>query len=64
MKKFIKITTRDGDSIIRSWIDIDSIDYLKQNSAEEGRNEGACRFIDGTVIPIIAYNETIDSLNK
>ncbi len=65
MKKFIKITVRQGESIVRSWIDADEIVQLKQDSiTEEGNNEGTCRFADGTVVSIISFNETIDSLNK
>lgn len=65
MKKFIKVTTRKGESIVRSWIDADKIVQLSQNSiTQEGQNEGTLVFADGTTIAIIAFNETIDSLNK
>jgi len=65
MKKFIKITTRKDDAIVRSWIDADKIVQLSQNSiTQEGQNEGTIVFADGTKITIIAFNETIDSLNK
>lgn len=65
MKKFILITTRDGEAIVRSWVDAESILQLNQNSiTQQGNNEGTCRFYDGTSIDIIAFNETIDSLNK
>lgn len=65
MKKFIKITTRDGEAIIRSWISVDEIAQLRQNSiTEEGKNEGTCRFADNITIPIIAFSETIESLNN
>jgi len=65
MKKFVKITTREGDAILRNWVDADKIVQLSQNSiTQEGQNEGTIRFEDGVTIPIIAFNETIDSLNK
>lgn len=65
MKKFVKITTRKDDAILRSWIDIEEIDYITQNSiTEEGVNEGFCVFKDGRNAKLIAFNETIDSLNK
>ncbi len=65
MKKFIKITTRKGESIVRSWIDADKIVQLSQDSITQGgQNEGTLLFSDGTAIPIIAFDETIDSLNK
>jgi hypothetical protein len=64
MKKFVKITTRKGESIVRSWIDADKIIQLSQNSITQGgENEGNLVFADGTTIQIIAFNETIDSLN-
>lgn len=64
MKKFVKITTREGEAIVRSWVDVESILQLNQNSiTQQGNNEGTCRFYDGTSIDIIAFNETIDSLN-
>lgn len=66
MKKFIKITTRnEGGSIVRAWIDADKIVQLSQDSiTQAGYNEGTCIFNDGTVISVIDFNETIDSLNK
>lgn len=64
MKKFIKITTRKDESIIRSWIDADLIAQLFQDSVTQaGDNEGSCLFTDGTIVKLIAFNETIDSLN-
>jgi hypothetical protein len=64
MKKFIKITTRtkDGD-ILRSWIEQDKIVQLSQNIKQQGDNEGSLKSIDGKVIQIITFNETLDSLN-
>ena len=69
MKKFILITTRDGEAIVRSWVDVNSIIKLTQNSiTQQGNNEGTCVFENGSSIghsvDIIAFNETIDSLNK
>ena len=65
MKKFVKVTTRKGEAILRSWIDIDEIDYLSQNSiTQEGLNEGTCVLKNSEVLQLIAFNETIDSLNK
>ncbi len=65
MKKFILITTRDGGMITRSWIDADNIDEVSQNSIDEAsQNEGVCILKDGTEFRIIAFDQTIDSLNK
>lgn len=66
MKKFVKLTTVTEDgNFMRSWIDQDIIKVLSQNSASQGSlNEGTCEFEDGTVVQLISFNETIDSLNK
>lgn len=64
MKKFIKITTREGEAIVRRWYNVEDIESLSQNSiTQQGANEGTCYFVDGYSIDIIAFNETIDSLN-
>lgn len=63
MKKFILITTRKGEAIVRSWIDAEKIVQFSQNSiTQQGQNEGSCVFVDGTTIDIIAFGETIDSV--
>ena len=63
MKKFVKITTRNEDgSILRSWIDQEKIDQLSQNIKQQGDNEGSLISVDGTIINLIAFNETLDSL--
>jgi hypothetical protein len=66
MKKFVKLTTVTEDgNFLRAWVDQDTIKVLSQNSASQGSlNEGTCEFEDGTVIQLISFNETIDSLNK
>lgn len=64
MKKFIKITTRDGGIIYRSWIDAENIMELCQNSTDEAaNNEGQCILKDGSEFEIVDFNATIDSLN-
>lgn len=64
MKKFIKITTRNEDgSIVRSWIDQEQVAQLSQHTQQQGDNEGTCRFVDGSIIELITFNETLDSLN-
>jgi len=64
MKKFIKITTRNQDgSIVRSWIDQEQIAQLSQHTQQQGDNEGTCRFVDGSILELITFNETLDSLN-
>jgi hypothetical protein len=51
MKKFVKITTRNEDgSILRSWIDQETIAELSQTIQQQGDNEGTCEFVDGTII--------------
>ena len=63
MKKFIKITTRKDDAIVISWNDANMILQLSQNSiTQAGNNEGTLTWSDGTTIPIINFNATIDSL--
>lgn len=70
MKKFVKITTREGEAILRSWIDINTIIELRQNSiTQQGSNEGTLVFYSedwrkNQEIDIISFDETIDSLNK
>jgi len=64
MKKFIKITTRNEDgSIVRSWIDQEQVAQLSQHIQQQGNNEGTCRFVDGSILELITFNETLDSLN-
>ncbi len=64
MKKFIKITTRNEDgSIVRSWIDQEQVAQLSQHTQQQGDNEGTCRFVDGSILELITFNETLDSLN-
>jgi hypothetical protein len=65
MKKFVKITTRLSDgNVLRQWIDIDIIVELTQNSATQWSNdEGTLETVNGAIIPIISFNETIDALN-
>lgn len=63
MKKFVKITTRAEDgSILRSWVDQQKIAELSQTIQQQGNNEGTCAFVNGSVISIITFNETLDSL--
>ncbi len=70
MKKFVKITTREGEAIIRTWIDLDLVIELSQNSiTQQGLNEGTLVYYNNNLakiqeIDIISFNETIDSLNK
>jgi hypothetical protein len=65
MSHFVKLTTRNEDgAYVRTWLDQDSIKELSQNSATQaGNNEGTCVLVDETVIQLIAFNETLDSLN-
>lgn len=64
MKKFVKITTRNEDgSILRSWVDQEKIAELSQTIQQQGDNEGTCAFVNGSVILIITFNETLESLN-
>jgi predicted ATPase len=64
MKKFIKITQRNEDGgILRIWTDQEQIDQLSQTIQQQGNNEATCIFLDGTMIELIAFNETLDSLN-
>lgn len=65
MTKFVKITQRNEDgSYLRTWIDRDYITKVTQHSAtQEGNNEGTLEWNDGETIKIVAFNETLDSLN-
>jgi hypothetical protein len=64
MSHFVKLTTVTEDgNFERLWIDQDTIKALSQNSATQGSlNEGTCEFEDGTVVQLISFNETIESL--
>lgn len=66
MKKFVKITTKLSDgNFMRQWIDSDIIVELTQNSATQWSNdEGTLETINGAVLPIVGFNETIDSLMR
>jgi len=64
MAKFVKLTQllEDG-SYLRTWIPIENIGVLSQNSVtQEGENRGSCTLIDGQLLQLIAFNETLDSL--
>lgn len=64
MAKFVKLTQllEDG-SYLRTWIPIENIGVLSQNSVtQEGENKGSCTLIDGHSLNLIAFNETLDSL--
>ncbi len=65
MGHFVKLTTLTEDgNYLRSWVEQDTIKVLSQNSASQGGdNAGTCEFVDGTVIQLIGFNETIESLS-
>jgi hypothetical protein len=65
MAKFIKITQRNEDgSYLRTWIDEGFVLKVSQHSATQaGNNEGTLEYTDGTIIDIVTFNETLDSLN-
>lgn len=65
MKKFVKLTTRTPEgNYLRTWVGIETIKQLSQLSgSQDGTNEGTCELMDGTIIQLIAFNETLDSLN-
>ena len=64
MSHFVKLTTLTEDgNFLRSWVEQGTIKVLSQNSASQGGdNAGTCEFVDGTVIQLIGFNETIESL--
>ncbi len=64
MSHIVKLTTRTEDgNYLRTWVEQSTIKVLSQNSATQaGLNEGTCEFVDGTVIQLIAFNETLESL--
>jgi len=63
MSNFVKLTTRIEEGYLRTWVNADSISELSQNSATQAENnEGTCEFVDGEIIELVAFNETIDSL--
>jgi hypothetical protein len=65
MGNFVKLTKRTEDgNYLRLWVHADAIEQLAQEStAQAGNNEGTCVFEDGEVMELIAFNETLDSLN-
>lgn len=63
-KKFVKLTTiaEDGN-YLRLWVGANEIQQLSQlTNSQDLENKGTCRFYDGQVLELIAFNETIDSL--
>jgi hypothetical protein len=64
MGNFVKLTTRGEDgSYTRTWIEQASIKQLSQNGATQaGDNEGTCVLVDGTIIELTTFNETLDTL--
>lgn len=66
MSNFVKLTTRTQDgNYLRQWVPASTIKSLSQLSgSQDGTNEGTCVFIDDVEIQLIAFNETIDSLNS
>ncbi len=64
MSHFVKLTTLTEDgNFLRSWVEQGTIKTLSQNSATQASdNNGTCEFVDGTVIQLIGFNETIESL--
>jgi hypothetical protein len=64
MGTFVKLTTQAEDgSYTASYVEQSSIKQLSQNGATQaGNNEGTCVFVDGTVIELKAFSETIDTL--
>lgn len=62
MGNFVKLTTTSEGGYTVTFQDQSSIKVLSQNSAQAGDNEGTCEFIDGTVIELKAFNETIATL--
>lgn len=65
MVHFVKLTTRNEEgAYVRFWVDQASIKQLSQNGVTQaGDNEGTCVFVDGTIIQLCAFSETLDSLN-
>jgi hypothetical protein len=65
MGHFVKLTTREEDgSLTRTWLEQASIKELSQNSiVQAGDNAGTCEFVDGTIIEVCTFNETLDTLN-
>ena len=62
MGNFVKLTTTSEGGYTVTFQDQASIKVLSQTSAQAGDNEGTCEFIDGTVIELKAFNETIATL--
>jgi hypothetical protein len=64
MSHFVKLTTLTEDgNYLREWVEQATIKVLSQNSASQGgNNAGTCEFVDGTIIELIAFNETLESL--
>jgi hypothetical protein len=65
MSHFVKLTTLGEDgSYTRTWIEQISIKELSQNGiTQAGNNAGTCILVDGTIIDLCAFNETLDTLN-
>jgi hypothetical protein len=64
MGNFVKLTTLGEDgSYTRTWIEQASIKQLSQNGVTQaGDNAGTAVLVDGTIIDLCAFNETLDTL--
>lgn len=63
MSHFVKLTTVNEGGYLFSWVDQDSIKHLSQTSgAQAESNEGTCEMEDGTIFPVVGFNETIQTL--
>jgi hypothetical protein len=62
MGNFVKLTTIGEGGYKVTFQDQSSIKVLSQTSAQAGDNEGTCEFIDGTVIELKAFSQTIETL--
>jgi len=63
MSHFVKLTTVTEGGYLFSWVDQDAIKQLTQTSgAQAESNEGTCEFEDGTIIPVVGFNETLQTL--
>jgi len=65
MSHFVKLTTLgENGSYTRTWIEQTTIKELSQNgTTQAGDNAGTCVFVDGTIIDLCAFNETLETLN-
>jgi len=63
MSHFVKLTTVNEGNFVFSFVEQASIKQLSQTTGQQQEaNEGTCEFVDGTIISVVGFNETLQTL--